>query len=411
MRRAKEESGAVLVLFALLLTALMVFSSIGVDVANAVQTRRRAQSAADAAALAASQGLPGTATGIQSAATYAASNLGVAGGLGPGTACAAGVTCFSRGGWDVRVTIPYQGSDVRVQVQSCRAVSSMFGRLVGIASIGVCGTGAARHTGPFALPGPDILVTRSTGPGALTCGGGCQLSVQRLVVNSTDSNGLNVNGNGSIEAGTVGVGGGSSTAAGTGAVTCSAATACPQTGVRVDDPYASLPNPSPAGLSVYPGGAYVGPISPGIYTGRLRVASDATFLPGVYILQGGLTVQSGAVVTGSRVFFFNQAGDIDITAGSTVSLTPLQDGSPYNDIVVFQARTNTSTLLLTGGASLSLLGVVYNPSGNTTLTGGSAASPIRSIVTSTLTVVGGANVDGRSGTDDGTTVGRSELYE
>jgi Flp pilus assembly protein TadG len=55
--RARDEDGAVLVLMSIALTVLLGFSALVVDVGNAYQQRRLAQSSADAAALAAAQEL------------------------------------------------------------------------------------------------------------------------------------------------------------------------------------------------------------------------------------------------------------------------------------------------------------------------------------------------------------------
>lgn len=59
-RFAKDESGQVLVLFALLLTVIFGFTALAIDVGAVVNEKSKLQNAADAAALAGAQDLPGT---------------------------------------------------------------------------------------------------------------------------------------------------------------------------------------------------------------------------------------------------------------------------------------------------------------------------------------------------------------
>lgn len=73
-----DERGAVLVFAALVLTALLGFAALVIDIANATQVRRQAQNTADAAALAAAQDLPDASKVVATAKAYATTNLGIA---------------------------------------------------------------------------------------------------------------------------------------------------------------------------------------------------------------------------------------------------------------------------------------------------------------------------------------------
>jgi Flp pilus assembly protein TadG len=70
---AADERGAVLVIFVLFLPVLLLFAAFVLDVGHAFQLRRHLQSAADAAALAAAQELPNTASAQAVANAYSAS--------------------------------------------------------------------------------------------------------------------------------------------------------------------------------------------------------------------------------------------------------------------------------------------------------------------------------------------------
>lgn len=74
--RGRDERGAILVVSAVLMTAMLAFAALGVDIGNARQHRRASQNAADAAALAAAQDLPNTTTAIATAKAYAQDNYG-----------------------------------------------------------------------------------------------------------------------------------------------------------------------------------------------------------------------------------------------------------------------------------------------------------------------------------------------
>ena len=74
----RDERGAVLVLAALVLTTLLVFAALVIDIANATQVRRQSQNTADAASLAGSADLPNGPAAAAAAKAYAAKNLDIA---------------------------------------------------------------------------------------------------------------------------------------------------------------------------------------------------------------------------------------------------------------------------------------------------------------------------------------------
>jgi hypothetical protein len=69
-----EEHGAVIVVFAVVLSAMLAFCALVLDVANAKQVRRQAQNAADAAALAGAQELPSPVDVVAAVKEYVARN-------------------------------------------------------------------------------------------------------------------------------------------------------------------------------------------------------------------------------------------------------------------------------------------------------------------------------------------------
>jgi hypothetical protein len=74
----ERERGATIVIAGLVMTALLGFAALVIDIANATQVRRQAQNTADAAALAGAQDLPDGAAVVATVKDYAERNLDIA---------------------------------------------------------------------------------------------------------------------------------------------------------------------------------------------------------------------------------------------------------------------------------------------------------------------------------------------
>ncbi len=136
-------------------------------------------------------------------------------------------------------------------------------------------------------------------------------------------------------------------------------------------------------------------ISPGTYSSISAVGSSAlTLNPGLYVVDGTVSVSNGAVMTGSGVTIvasgaitFNGDGAINLTAPDT---SPT--GSAVPGVVI--AGTSTSTTQFGNSASPKLTGVIYYPNGNLTISGavsyGSTVSCLE-FIGKTLTLTGSAS--------------------
>ena len=166
-RDKRDERGAVLVLAVVMLSAMLAFSALVIDVANAMQTRRQAQNSADAAALAGAQDLPNSATVVSMIKQYAYSNMGIA--------SSAWINCsdpqaLSRlpdvANSDTCISIDNAFQRVRVQLPR-RTVATFFGKFMGASNISVSAHAVAEAT----LRGDDRVipaaVTASQGTGNL----------------------------------------------------------------------------------------------------------------------------------------------------------------------------------------------------------------------------------------------------
>jgi len=143
--------------------------------------------------------------------------------------------------------------------------------------------------------------------------------------------------------------------------------------------------PSEAGLPVYTDGQYHGP---GVYRTNLD-AGDATFAPGVYILEAGISASNGTMDASAGVLLFNgcglnsggactpgTGGSISFTGQSSISVTPLQSGT-YQQIAIWQPRENTNTLTFAGKTATNVLrGIVYAPAASLSLGSGNGGIQI-----------------------------------
>jgi hypothetical protein len=255
----------------------------------------------------------------------------------------------------------------------------------------------------------------SAGGGAgLTVSGGGILSVAGPIVdNSTHSSqALDVSDGSIVYATKVSVSGGAS---GTSAVEKypsggGTSPLAQNTGVNYADPLANLTVPttgtgvittnygtlsgstlqgsaSPQDVTVTSGQAVN--LMPGIYRSiTVQEGGKATLASGIYVLAGGgLTVSGGSTLSGSGVMFYNTAasydattgaggsnpsfGSINITGSTGLSLSGINNpSSPYNGMLVFQDRSNTQPLIVSGGTGAQVSGTFYAPTANLMMSGG-----------------------------------------
>jgi hypothetical protein len=164
------DAGFSILLVALLLTVFMVVTAIVVDLGNARQQKREAQSAADAGALAGAQDLyasPHVPSGCSdancSAAYYtfnsaqivpsSAANLLSSRGSCTQETVVSGETCYQYtiNGTTVDVKSPYffngTADSTMVHVRVCWNAPTTFARVIGTNNVNVCGAATAQNTG------------------------------------------------------------------------------------------------------------------------------------------------------------------------------------------------------------------------------------------------------------------------
>jgi hypothetical protein len=224
-----------------------------------------------------------------------------------------------------------------------------------------------------------ILLLDVSGRPALTLSGAGKVTVSggggAIVINSPASVSAVDSGSGSVSAAEMDVGGSPGVqATGTGTFPSDLTTHAAAT----LDPFAALvppsPGPSSGGVN-FASGSHT--LSPGTYSGPIAGSGTAsvTLLPGVYYLEGGLTVSNFGQVSGSGVLLYNapsgSGGGITLTDGGRVSLSAPTSG-PFAGLVLWQARGSSVPLTVGVKGNLRLTGSLYAPSAVVSV-GGNAA--------------------------------------
>lgn len=161
--RARDEEGVVLVIVALLLVVFLACMALAIDLGSFYTTQRHAQSAADAAALAAAQDLASGNTAIgPDITTFIHENYPDAG--------------------SITFTTPYKGNSTKVRVEVAGKSPAFFGKALGVSSANVDASAVA---GGGANEGSSVVFAKDT-----NCGGaGVTINGNTLTAGNVHSNG------------------------------------------------------------------------------------------------------------------------------------------------------------------------------------------------------------------------------
>lgn len=252
----------------------------------------------------------------------------------------------------------------------------------------------------FASPGTGLVVLNGTAAGALSLSGNASLTATdgTVYVNSSSSKARTLTGNAKLVAKSSFVVGGDSI---TGNATVSGALS---TGVSaLSDPFSWLPAPSTSALSVQSStelsisGNTVRALHPGVYQNGITLSGNAvvTLDPGVYYLsEGGLDVSGNASVTGTGVTIYSAStrAGINLSGNGTIKLTAPTSGL-FASIAVYENRTSTAPISLSGNGEVDIRGTVYAASAPLTLSGNAKLPTLGSLdIADTITVTGNGAV-------------------
>jgi hypothetical protein len=407
-RRARR--GSVTPFVAVCLIVLIGFLAIAVDGGLLLGNRRSAQSVADAAARAAAsdlaanwsanKGLDPNGTAKASALSVAAangySNDGTTSLITPNTVDANGKPL--HGIWMPPISGDHVGVDGYVEVIVQYQQSRGFSRVYGSGNLTVTGRTVARGFGNNGLGNIGILVLNKTASKALSLSGSATINVNgKVIVDSSDTKAASASGGASLVSTEMDVTGnidtsGSATFKASPLTTGATATADPLSSLAVPDP-STLTTQSTSTYKTTTGET----LQPGVYKGGINISSNpgVTLSPGIYYIEGGGITVSGSTstVTANGVMIYNgpdssgNVGAITFSGGSTLTMSPITSGT-YQGMAIFQARTSTQKVTLSGGSGWNMTGSVYAAGADVDLSGGSNAKMGSQYICDTMSLSG-----------------------
>lgn len=373
VRLRSSRRGIVAVLVAVALVVLIGAAALSLDAGRMMDTRRQAQSAAEAAAMAAAIELYSAEVLQQSGSTTATARTS-----GMAIAEANGMT---NDGTDSIVTInipPKSGRytnksgyvEVIVQRNQRRGFSNIWGK----EPVAVTARAVAGGTLAY-IPGSVLVLDpRKKEALKLKKNGSILEADGAIVVNSRDrKKAVKIDKKSKIITDDLIVTGGiekNSRRNVTGDIFTGAEPS--------PDPLASLPPPEPGPsrkLSDYKAshdGTNTYLLEPGTYKGPLKFEKNDVVVmqPGVYTIDnGGLTLKGNATLEGTGVMIYNSPRDpkksgakqgIKIETKGSVSLTPPTSGQ-YKGISIFQDQAARAKLEFKNGSEIDIHGTIYAP--------------------------------------------------
>jgi len=414
--KRRDESGQSLIMFALGLAVLLGMAAMTIDVGLAYVARRDMQNAADAAALAGADVL------LEGQSSVLAANEARDIALLNGYANAAD---------DVTVTInipptsgPHSGDGDFVEVIIAHPVDFVLARALPTDKTSF-DVSARAVAGIDRTPKPYSIITLSEAAcQSMQFNGQVKLTVTdagTLTNSECTVNAFSTDGTVNVATSANHVVGGWTLTGKSGYVSPS-----PSRAGHFADPLIGVPVPTPTSEPVQTCPTYGGSpgtitLEPGVYdctidppgqwglqfeagdyyiTGGIVIngGGDVTFGQGLYFLQGqGLIITGNGVVTGDGVTFYIDEGQVTLTGTSDTELTAPTSG-PYEGIVIFQNRTLTTTVNMSGGAIADGWGAVYAAGAQIHLVG-NTGSTLHQFISDTFLMDGnsGITVDWFSG--------------
>jgi Flp pilus assembly protein TadG len=400
----RDESGQTLIFVALSMTVILGFTAMAADVGTLLHDKRNLQIAADSAAIAGAveEKVSGVTADIQASGQTASTQNG-----------------FTNGSNQVTVTIntppasgPHAGAAGYVEAIVSQVEPVFFMKLFSFTSMRVTARAVAFNG---ATSTNCVLATNPTAPQTIELQGSFNANFPgcSVVDDSNDPDALDfTGGGGSLTAGSVGVVGGAGGHTGD-------SSPAPQTGVApISDPLASLPPPpyDPASCTAAPSGTAWGPATAGgtvCYSGNVNVGTrNVTLKPGIYVFTGDLDFTGNGSLTslpgGVTLYFAGPNGQLGGPGNGKTSLdlTATSTGGPYNDILIYQDRTDANLGEFNGTPIVNLTGIIYMPGAPLEFSGNTTSNLITDLIVNQLIEQGNATVNI---TNFNTTVSNSPL--
>jgi len=403
----RNEAGVIFIIVGLSIPLIFGAAAASVDFGQLLYIQTELQTAADAAALAATDAFEDEDEAKAIAVTYAELNMPVA-----DNGNVLNTSDVVLGSWDEDTSIftaagaPTNAVQVTLRraTENDNAVPMYFARLIGFETRDV-------EVSAIAYVGQTdsnfcILALSSDEPGAVTMNGTPSLSMPDcgLAVASSDDGALVINGNGDLTASEICVAGGSAVGANA-TVNPGVTDDCSNI---PDDPLDELEAPTFDGETCdqtnfrVTGNGNTVELDPGVYCGGITVAGSNNTIQlktGEYIMNGGgISVNGGTIENfdPDGVMIYNTGdddnteGEISLLGNSTINLEAMTTGT-YAGVLFFVDRTidSAADIKIAGTASTAFNGAIYAPSHNVQYNGTSSqASSCLRIIANTVTLSG-----------------------
>jgi hypothetical protein len=407
--RQSGRRGVVLITAVGMIFVLMAFVGLAFDVGFMQWSRRRAQTAADAGAVAGAWGL------------QLGSSVTTEGKSG------AAVNGFTDGTNGVTVTInnppaagSYTGNSNAVEAVVSQDAPSYFMRVLGYNTLPV----RARAVAMQGFGTACVYALDPSASSALKFAGNVSVSLGCGVIDdSAASAATKVSGSTTLtmtNGASIGTVGGNSL---DGGAVVNPSTSISSGIVPAADPLSTLPMPTPslstpcfngtimaAGPCTKNDNLTGGSYSPGVYCGGITINSgiNVNFSPGLYIIAGGtgLGINAGTVTANGVTFYITDTtgwsctglngsnanpGPVTVNSQANLTLTAPTDGT-YAGIALFENRglagNKSSDATINGGAGVTIDGALYFPNSNLSFSGNSDSNGYLMLVADTVTFSG-----------------------
>jgi len=389
----RQENGQTFVLTALCMTCFMGFMALAVDVGILFNTRRKLQTAADAAA---------TAAALRYLSLYDANNNNQTAEIAAANTAGSAAGQSNVSGSTVTVAVNTNPASPAAHT-GCVGTNCYFEAIVSQQNSTIFystffsmfqGRGASPFTvkarAVAGTPGASdfcIYLTEATGS-AYSAHGKYRINAPGcgLYVNSTSSTAMSGKGN----AGTVDVAEVAAVGPTSGySVNFAAGTQVTGGVTPATLPFSWITTPTPTGCVTPAGGTLSGTVNPGCYNGNVSIG-NATLNPGLYVFTGNVSFKNSSV-TGNGVTLDITTGTLTMQPGNgTLSLTAPTSGDGTNGtgidgVVIYMPPANTNTLSLQAGSTdMTLTGFIYAPGAQVTVQDNGGSTSVGGLIVDSI---------------------------
>jgi hypothetical protein len=168
----------------------------------------------------------------------------------------------------------------------------------------------------------------------------------------------------------------------------------------VGDPLAYVPEPA-IPTSCAPNPYFSGPsahvLSPGCYYGLyLSGGGNLTLEPGLYIINGSISLSGSGTVSGTGVTFYTTGATL--VSGNRVLTISAPTSGTYNGLLFFQSRSDYSEMSFSGSDGSDVQGIIYAPKATLAYSGSRQGTFQIALVVDSVSISGTANIEGYAST-------------